>query len=76
MYNSSNLNVSLFLRGIPFRDLSFLMDFIYQGEINMPEEHFESFMTVAEDLKIKGLGFEKHQGNPNNISLLMTYTNG
>jgi len=50
-----NNNTSLLLRGIPYRDLTSILDFIYQGEVKMAEERLSSFLTVAEDLKIDGL---------------------
>ena len=32
-----------------------LVDFLYLGETKLPQEHIESFLAIAEDLKIKGL---------------------
>jgi len=52
--NNGN-NASLLLRGIPYQDLSWILDFMYQGEVKMPEDHLPSFLSVAEDLKIEGL---------------------
>jgi len=51
----ANNNTVLFLRGIHYRDLSAVLDFIYQGEVHIDESRLNSFLSVAEDLKIEGL---------------------
>lgn len=45
----------IYLRGVKYNDLSSLLDFIYQGEVRIPAENFNSFMLLAEDLHIEGL---------------------
>ena len=40
-------------------DLLNLLGFIYQGEVRIAAENLDSFMAVAEDLKVKGLYVEK-----------------
>ena len=37
------------------RHLSLILDFIYQGEVDVLEEQLDSFMLVAKDLQLKGL---------------------
>ena len=36
-------------------DLEAILDFLYFGETNVFQDHLDSFLTVAEDLKLKGL---------------------
>ena len=45
----------IYLRGVKGKDLASILDFIYHGEVNIPQENLEEFMTVAEVLQIKGL---------------------
>ena len=45
----------IFLRGVKAHDLVALVDFLYNGEAKMSHEHIESFLAIADDLKIKGL---------------------
>ena len=45
----------IFLRGVKAHDLVALVDFLYHGETKMSQEHIETFLAIAEDLKIKGL---------------------
>ena len=44
----ANNNTVLFLRGIHYRDLSTVLDFIYQGEAHIDEARLNSFLSVAE----------------------------
>lgn len=55
----TNNYTSLFLRGISFQDLSYILDFIYQGAVNIAEERLTSFLSAAEDLKIVGIQNDK-----------------
>ncbi|KAJ8668734.1 hypothetical protein QAD02_010397 [Eretmocerus hayati] len=43
------------LKDVNHRDLSAMLQFMYQGEVNIKQEHIASFLKVAEALKIKGL---------------------
>ena len=45
----------IFLTKVKEGDLSALMDFLYYGETNVAQDHLDSFLAVAEELKIKGL---------------------
>jgi len=53
--NQVTNNTVLFLRGIPYKDLSAILDFIYQGEVSIFEADLDSFLSAADDLKIDGL---------------------
>merc|ERR1711874_556383 len=45
----------LYLRGVSFSDLESVLAFMYNGEVNIAQEQLNSFLAVAEDLKVKGL---------------------
>lgn len=47
-------NPMIYLRGVSARDLSHVLDFMYHGEVNVAQDDLNSFLAVAEDLKIKG----------------------
>merc|ERR1711909_266333 len=38
-----------------YADLVSVLNFMYQGEVNVAQEDLNSFLAVAEDLKVKGL---------------------
>jgi len=48
-------NPLLYLKGVRFTDLKSVLNFIYNGEVNVAQEELNSFLSVAEDLRIKGL---------------------
>jgi len=37
------------------RDLSAILDFMYHGEVNVKQDHLNSFLAVAERLRVRGL---------------------
>merc|ERR1712004_388184 len=45
----------LYLKGVKYKELLSLLDFMYQGEVNVAQEELNSFLSVAEDLRVKGL---------------------
>lgn len=45
----------LYLKGVTATNLNYVLDFIYNGEVNVAQDDLNSFLTAAEDLKIKGL---------------------
>ena len=45
----------IFMRGVKSEELSAIVDFLYFGEANIEQENLDSFLAVAEDLKILGL---------------------
>ena len=51
----SHPNPFIYLRGVTFSDLSSVLDFMYHGEVNVAQEDLNSFLSVAEELQIKGL---------------------
>ena len=45
----------LYLKGVKYTDLQSVLNFMYHGEVNVAQEELNSFLSVAEDLKVKGL---------------------
>ena len=48
-------NPLLYLKGVKHSDLLSILDFMYQGEVNIQQDHLNSFLEVSEDLKVNGL---------------------
>ncbi|XP_076763961.1 uncharacterized protein LOC143431259 [Xylocopa sonorina] len=49
------------LKDVNYRDLSAMLHFMYQGEVNIKQEDIASFLKVAETLQIKGLTKETEE---------------
>ena len=45
----------VYMRGLKSEDLLAMMDFLYKGETNVFQENLDSFLALAEELKLKGL---------------------
>jgi len=45
----------LYLKGVKYVDLVSVLNFMYHGEVNVAQEELNTFLAVAEDLKVKGL---------------------
>ena len=43
------------MKGIKSEDLLAIVDFLYCGEANVHQENLDSFLAIAEELKLKGL---------------------
>jgi len=54
----------LYLKGVKYVDLVAVLNFMYHGEVNVAQEELNSFLAVAEELKVKGLT----QNNPSSAS--------
>ena len=44
----------LYLKGVSFRDMESVLNFMYHGEVNVAQDDLNSFLQVAEDLRVKG----------------------
>merc|ERR1719228_2281120 len=45
----------LYLRGVKYKELLSVLNFMYLGEVSVAQEELNTFLNVAEDLKVKGL---------------------
>ena len=62
--HNKNLHPLLYMRGLNTSQLSDVVDFIYQGEVNIFQEDLDSFLALAEELELRGLdGSEESQKN-------------
>ena len=43
------------MRGLKIEDLLAIPDFLYYGEANLYQENLDAFLTIAEELDLKGL---------------------
>ena len=53
--SNTNGNPLLFLGGLSSINLGYILDFIYHGEVNIYQEHLDSFLDSAQKLEIEGL---------------------
>ena len=45
----------VYMRGLRSEDMVAIMDFLYLGEANVSQDNLDSFLVLAEELKLKGL---------------------
>jgi len=58
-------NPLLYLKGVKYTDLQSVLNFMYHGEVNVAQEELNSFLAVAEDLRVKGLTQNQSGSQPN-----------
>merc|ERR1712012_1531328 len=68
MYNPISLS-TIYLKGVQHEDLAMLLDFIYQGEVNVPKERITSFISLAEGLEVKGLFRNKNKNGDASVNV-------
>jgi len=61
----------LYMRSVKFTDLQSVLNFMYHGEVNIAQEELNSFLSVAEDLRVKGLT-QTQSVDPHHSSLKST----
>ena len=49
----------IYMRGVKFEELHAILDFLYCGEANVHQDHLDSFLAMADELKLKGLTGER-----------------
>ena len=57
----------LYLRGVKYSELVAILDFMYNGEVNITQDDLKSFLNVAAELQVKGLS-QEGSGTGNNQS--------
>jgi len=53
----------LYLKGVKYTDLQSVLNFMYHGEVNVAQEELNSFLAVAEELRVKGLTQNNQQSS-------------
>ena len=52
---NSHQHPLLYLKGVKYRELLAVLNFMYMGEVSVAQEELNVFLSVAEDLRVKGL---------------------
>ena len=55
LMKNSHSHPMIYLSGINSTNLEFVLDYIYQGEVQIYQEQLDSFLDVAQNLKVNGL---------------------
>jgi len=45
----------LYLKGVKYSELLSVLNFMYHGEVNVAQEELNDFLSIAEELRVKGL---------------------
>ena len=53
----------IYMRGLNSEDLLAIIDFIYFGEAKVLQKNLESFLSLADDLRLKGLAENDKEKN-------------
>lgn len=61
---SSVQNPAIYLRGVRHEDIKNILEFMYLGEVSVSQEDLDSFLSVAQDLCIKGLTQSESKPGP------------
>ena len=56
IFNSNNgSNMMLYLDSVDVKELNFMLDYIYQGEVEVQQEYLDRFIEVATKYKLSGI---------------------
>jgi len=59
----------VYLKGISFRNLELMMNFIYLGVVELNEEELQTFLDAAKELEVKGLNNDLTQNVSENFDI-------
>lgn len=62
-------NPLIYLKGVDSHNLTAVLNFMYQGEVNVSQDELPAFLKVAEELAIKGLTDSSKADNSHNSSV-------
>ena len=74
----NNNHPLIYMRGLNLKELTDIVEFIYNGQLNVPQDDLNSFLKLAEELEVKGLnGISKYvtESSEDNLSKKPTYSN-
>ena len=60
--NSNNNNLVLFLDGVDATGITLMLDYIYQGEVQIYQEYLDGFLELAKKFQLDGLLENKDEG--------------
>jgi len=66
LYRNHHQHPLLYLKGVSFKDMEAVLNFMYHGEVNVAQDDLNSFLQVAEDLRVKGLTQNNGVGSGSN----------
>ena len=52
-------NPLIYMKGTRSGELEAMVEFLYKGEVSLPEAHFETFLGLAAELRLEGFGRQK-----------------
>ena len=55
LIQNKHVHPLIYMRGVSKEDMKAIVDFLYNGEANIPQESLDSFLAIASELKLKGL---------------------
>ena len=58
---SMHQHLLLYMRGLKANQLKAVVDFIYFGEVSILEKELKTFLTIAEELELKGLTVDSEE---------------
>merc|ERR1711942_187661 len=61
--NNKHAHPLIYMRGLTMKDLSSIMSFIYCGEASIFQDDLQDFLSLADDLQLKGLLYAKNNLN-------------
>ena len=64
--NKHHQHQLIFMRGLKASQLMALIEYIYQGEVNILQEELDDFLLLAEELQLKGLLAESEKAEAEN----------
>ena len=64
-----NSHPLIYMRGIKGNDLAAIIDFMYHGEANIYQDDLDAFLSLAEELKLKGLDVSGFTGDEKDSGL-------
>lgn len=55
----------VYMKGLSYNNLSSILDFMYQGSVDIPKSKVDAFLADAQELQIKGLKFDNENTRNN-----------
>ena len=59
---NKHANPLIYMRGLKSHDILAIVDFMYYGEANIYQDNLDSFLSIAEELDLKGLTRSNNDG--------------
>merc|ERR1711955_82762 len=64
----------VYMRSVNAKNMNYIIDFMYYGEVNVFQEELEGFLELAEEFKLKGLHkTSSGEGDINNVDINEDY---